>query len=196
MTQNQPNQIRNKNQKFFLKEYLYAYNFRNYMNSGIKLSECQLQRKFVEIFIRYLSIKKNKTINYITFMKISNDLDYMILMDNEKNIYMMDNNEIIPEEKKKNNRSQQRCLYCNGDLIDDDYDSSLIQVKDCKTFVLLRSNNTTPNSLVNILVNTSILIVSIAIAAIYITSPKQELIIYTGVLKSVFNSFFIKEIIL
>jgi hypothetical protein len=87
--------------KIFLKEYLYAYNFRNYMNSGIKLSECQLQRKFVEIFIRYLSIKKNKTINYITFMKISNDLDYMILMDNEKNIYMMDNNEIIPEEKKK-----------------------------------------------------------------------------------------------
>ena len=128
--------------KIFLKEYLYAYNFRNYMNSGIKLSECQLQRKFVEIFIRYLSnYKKNKTSNYVTYMKISNDLDYMILMDNEKNIYMMDNNEIIPEENKKNNHSQQRCIYCDRELIDDEYNSSLIEVKDSKTFVPLRRND-------------------------------------------------------
>ena len=112
------------------------------MNSGIKLSECQLQRKFVEIFIRYLSnYKKNKTSNYVTFMKISNDLDYMILMDNEKNIYMMDNNEIIPEENKKNNHSQQRCIYCDRELIDDEYNSSLIEVKDSKTFVPLRTND-------------------------------------------------------
>ena len=46
------NKNKNKKNKIFLKEYLYAYNYRNYMNSGIKLSECQLQREFEEIFIR------------------------------------------------------------------------------------------------------------------------------------------------
>ena len=137
---NEKDKNKKKKNKIFLKEYLYAYNYRNYKNSGIKLSECQLQRKFEEIFIRYLSNykkNKNKNNNYVTYMKISNDLDYMILMDNEKNIYVLTNNDNIQEQKKKNstnNNFNQRCLYCDKELNDDRLNSSL-QLKDCKTFV-------------------------------------------------------------
>ena len=143
------NKNKNKKNKIFLKEYLYAYNYRNYMNSGIKLSECQLQREFEEIFIRYLSgykKNKNKNNNFVTYMKISNDLDYMILMDNEKNIYILNNNDNNQEPKKKNNSNNninnlnQKCLYCDRELTNDGLNSSLIQVKDCKTFVCVNQD--------------------------------------------------------
>ena len=137
------NEKSSKKNKIFLKEYLYAYNYRNYMNSGIKLSECQLQRKFEEIFIRFLSnYKKNKNSNYVTYMKISNDLDYIILIDNEKNIYILNNNDNIQETKEKNsnNNSNQICLYCDRELTDGGFESSLIQVKDCKTFVCVNQD--------------------------------------------------------
>ena len=67
-------------------------------------------------------------------MKISNDLDYMILMDNEKNIYILNNNDNNQEPKKKNNSNNninnlnQKCLYCDRELTNDGLNSSLIQV--------------------------------------------------------------------
>ena len=62
----------------------------------------------------------------------------MIMIDNEKNIYIMNNNDNIQESKKKNitnNNCNKRCLYCDRELTDDGLNTSLIKLKDCKTFV-------------------------------------------------------------
>ena len=132
--------------KIFLKEYLYAYNYRNYMNSGIKLNECELQRKFEEIVIKYLSVhKKNKINNYVTFMKMSNDLDYMIIIDNEKNIYILTNFDTLEHKKTSivdKIRPKQRCCNCDKEIIDIGIRPSLIEAKTSNNFDIL----TTPNN--------------------------------------------------
>ena len=110
----------NKTDKF-LKEYKYGYNYRNYMNSGIKLKEFELRRKFEQIGIGTISKeKKNKsTQHYCTFMKMSSDMSYMILLDNDKNIYIM-NNIDIPEKRKFSffTKSRQKCMHCGKELKD------------------------------------------------------------------------------
>ena len=92
---------KSKNKKF-LKEYKYAYNYRNYMNSGIKLNEFELRRKFEEIDgIKIPKDAKNKTNSiYFNFMKMSNDMSYMILLDNDKNVYILTNIEDFFNKKK------------------------------------------------------------------------------------------------
>ena len=120
------------NNKEYLQEYKYGYNFRNYMNSGIKLNKVELRRKFAEIWRReFFDNKKSKSKNnYFTFMKMSNDMNYMILLDNEGNMYKMtssDNN-----EKKKGffhtkTKLRQKCLNCGKEIIDFGIKPSLVQ---------------------------------------------------------------------
>ena len=109
--------------KHFLKEYLYTYNFRNYMNSGINIREIELQRKFEEIACKNLpNPKKNKIYNnYVTFMKISNNLDFMILIDNEKNMYILNNNDNTERKMSFIQKfiSKPCCDNCGKELIDD-----------------------------------------------------------------------------
>lgn len=109
--------------KHFLKEYLYTYNFRNYMNSGINIREIELQRKFEEIACKNLpNPKKNKIYNnYVTFMKISNNLDFMILIDNEKNMYILNNNDTTERKMSFIQKfiSKPCCDNCGKELIDD-----------------------------------------------------------------------------
>ena len=115
------------NQKEYLKEYKYGYNFRNYMNSGIKLSEVKLRRKFVEICKTKIMEENN---NYCTFMKISNDIDFIILLDNEKNMYIMTNSDKDNNAKKKGTnkiKSKLRCINCGNEIIDSGIRPSLVQ---------------------------------------------------------------------
>ena len=51
-------------------------------------------------------------------MKMSNDLDYMILMDNQKNLFILSTQN---EKTKKNipkSKNKDRCYNCNKKLID------------------------------------------------------------------------------
>ena len=112
----------NKDGKF-LKEYKYAYNYRNYMNSGIKLKEFELRRKFEKIGMETISKdKENKsTQHYFTFMKMSNDMSYMILLDNDKNIFIMTNFDNCENRKMSfidYIKSKQKCMHCGKELID------------------------------------------------------------------------------
>jgi len=108
-----------KKSKFFLPEYKYGYN--NIYNgfNETKIDEYELQRKFEMVSQINYSMKAN---SYFNFMKISNELDYMILFDSEKNMYILSNFE---EELSKNANSfglnkkkhHDRCYNCNNLII-------------------------------------------------------------------------------
>ena len=122
----------------FLDEYKYAYNYRNYMNSGIKLKKVELKRKFEKIVTNNLvqekKNKKEKKNSYITFMKMSNDLDFMILLDNNNNIYIMTN--LVDKYKKRKTSiinimiSKPKCVNCGKELIDEGIRPSNVQSLD------------------------------------------------------------------
>ena len=101
-----------------MKEYLFNYNYRDCANASIKLGQNELRRKFEEILIKQLHThKKNKlNSNYVTFMKMSYDMDYMILIDNEKNLYILTNSEV--EQRKGTvvgrNKYKQVCMNCGN----------------------------------------------------------------------------------
>ena len=122
--------------KIFMKEYLFNYNYRDCANVSIKLGQNELRRQFEEILIKQLHThKKSKMISsYVTFMKMSIDMDYMILIDNEKNLYILTNSE-PPEQRKitivgKNKfKQQQVCMNCGNELIDIGIRPSLIMTR-------------------------------------------------------------------
>ena len=121
------------NQKEYLKEYMYGYNYRNY-NSGIKLSEVNLRRKFVESCRTKITEENN---NYCTFMKISNDLDFMVLLDNERNMYIMTNSDKDINIKKKGTvkiKSKLKCMNCGKEITDSGIKLSLVQTVDANGF--------------------------------------------------------------
>ena len=93
------------------------------MNSGIKLKEFELRRKFEKIGMKTISKdKENKsTQHYFTFMKMSNDMSYMILLDNDKNIFIMTNFDNYENRKMSfidYIKSKQKCMHCGKELID------------------------------------------------------------------------------
>ena len=132
-----------KKNKLFLKEYLYGYNFRNYANSGLKLKEYQIQRRFEQIFSSKLSSHHHKNNNYITFMKFSRDLDLMILSDNENNIYVMTNSDSKNRKNTLTNMFKQKCMNCNKEIIDIGIRPSLVHAKtqNYTNSISLTSNN-------------------------------------------------------
>ena len=85
----------NNNSKSFLSEYNYAYDFYYYDNNNSynftdkkNRNEYELKRKFDIVSI----IKVNESANSpITFMKISKDMNYMIILDEKMNIYLLSN---------------------------------------------------------------------------------------------------------
>ena len=137
---------KSKNKKF-LKEYKYAYNYRNYMNSGIKLNEFELRRKFEEIDgIKIPKDAKNKTNSiYFNFMKMSNDMSYMILLDNDKNVYILTNIEDFFNKKKGSfmimKKSKPKCMHCGKELIDFGIRPSLVPSRTLDDYNNLNSFN-------------------------------------------------------
>ena len=117
-----------KKSKFFLPEYSYGYNSKhNRYNEG-KINEYELQRKF-EIVSKICLNKESQ--NYINFMKMSKNLDYMILFDNEKNLYVLFSN---LDDISKNNivkkKSKDKCSNCNKKLIDQGIRPTLVNINE------------------------------------------------------------------
>ena len=104
-----------KKSKAFLPEYAYGFNIKNIRYNKFKITDYELQRKFeiINIINDY-----QKTNTYFNFMKMSTDLDYMILMDNQKNLFILSTQN---EKTKKNipkSKNKDRCYNCNKKLID------------------------------------------------------------------------------
>ena len=84
----------NNNSRSFLSEYNYNYDIYNYENelnyfSNKKIiNEYELKRKFD--IVSQIKINEKK-ITSIEFMKMSKDMSYMIVLDDNMNIYMMTN---------------------------------------------------------------------------------------------------------
>ena len=81
----------------FLNEYYYNYDFDlDDKNYNYNIQECELMRKFEIVSqIRMDENIKNLSINY---MKMSQDMSYMILLDNQKDIYLLSNFDDYREE--------------------------------------------------------------------------------------------------
>ena len=88
----------------FLNEYYYNYDFdKNDSNYNYNIEECELKRKF-EI-VSQIKMEEDLNINNlsINFMKMSQDMSYMIILDNLKNIYILSNFDDYKEENNNNN---------------------------------------------------------------------------------------------
>ena len=97
--------------KRILEEYSYGYNTKNKQYNQAKITQYELQREFEKIrTINY----KDEAKNYFNFMKMSNDLDYMILFDNKKNLYIMTNKK---ENIYKKSKTKGICYNCNKKLV-------------------------------------------------------------------------------
>ena len=113
--------------KSFLSEYNYAYDLYYYENNNLNnlynkkiRNEYELKRKFDIVSQIKISEKINKS---IIFMKLSKDMNYMIVLDEEMNIYMLsnfddyniDNN--CGEKRislKKKEKNQHKCIWCKN----------------------------------------------------------------------------------
>ena len=116
-----------KKSKFFLPEYSYGYNIKpNRYNEG-KMSEFELQRKF-ESVNKINCSEEPKACYY--FMKMSINLDYMILFDNKKNLYILKSKE-EGHSKKSVHKSKMKnvCYNCNKNLIDTGIRPTLLNSK-------------------------------------------------------------------
>ena len=141
-----------KKSKFFLPEYKYGYNNILKGFNETKIDEYELQRKFEMISQVNVSLKGN---NYFNFMKISSELDYMILFDTEKNMYILSN---IEEELSKNaisfglnkKKHHDRCYNCNNLIIGSGIRPTLINFDNFESNqnnqVINDNNNTNSNN--------------------------------------------------
>ena len=106
----------NKN-KSFLKEYKYGYSF-NFNSKDIKNFE--LQRKFD--IINNIKIEQNN--NYpIKYMKMSNDMSYMIVLTENKKIFILssfdeDNNNSNNDIGNTNKKKKIYCCWCKKEIED------------------------------------------------------------------------------
>ena len=123
----------NNKSKFFLNEYYYNYDYDtddNNYNCNVK--ECELQRKF-EIVSQ---IKMEEGINdlSISYMKMSQDMSYMIILDNKKDIYLLSNFIDYKEDNNSNNNifgyfkdKKIYCVSCCKEIEDNYYRASRVQ---------------------------------------------------------------------
>ena len=112
-----------KKSKFFLPEYTYGYNSKHNRFNESKIREYELQRRF-EIVGKINYREEPKT--YFNFMKMSYDLDYMILFDNKKNLYVLTNKDDDSSKKSSHKNKKDRCYNCNKKLIDEGIRPTLI----------------------------------------------------------------------
>ena len=118
-----------KKTKSFLSEYSYGYDNKYLRNNKFKINEYELQRKFENVN-QIQNLKSTKK-NFFNFMKISNDLDYMILFDNEKNMYILTDLENESKNINTNKRkSKNLCFNCLKPIIDEGIRPTLINKED------------------------------------------------------------------
>ena len=99
----------------FLPEYEYGYNSKHNWNNKFKISDYELQRKFENVN-KINGKEESKT--YYNFMKMSNDLDYIILMDNQKNLFIFTTNFENIKKTAHKNKNKDRCYNCGRKLLD------------------------------------------------------------------------------
>ena len=121
------------NSKSFLSEYNYNYDLYYYENNNWNdftnkkiINEYELKRKFDNVN----QIKINDTKNdSIIFMKMSKDMNYMLLLDAKMNIYILSNFDDYNADNIYNNsekrisfkkEKKQYCIWCKK-LINNDY---------------------------------------------------------------------------
>ena len=118
------------NNNNYLPEYDYCYSFKFNKNN---IKEFELQRKFD--YVNQIKISQNININIpIKFMKMSNDLSYMIVINENKNIFILcnveddnanlnnDNTNLLSINKKK----KIYCSWCSKDKEDCYYRATFI----------------------------------------------------------------------
>ena len=129
-----------KKSKYLLPEYNYGYNSKHNRYNESKISEYELQRKFEQFHKISLTKDYSKNDkNYFIFMKMSNDLDYMILIDNKRNLYLLTNVEEINKKSTFSKRHKNKCINCNKIIIGEGMKPTF-----------LSSNNLTPDKLADL----------------------------------------------
>ena len=138
-----------KKSKFFLPEYSYGYNSKHNRNNESKIGEYELQRKFE--YVNKIHSEEQKT--YFIFMKMNNNMNYMILLDNKYNLYVLTNKEDNSKRMKKN-KNKDKCFHCNKILEDDGIRPTLITantisgfVDDDNTFEIINNYNDIDNNI-------------------------------------------------
>jgi len=104
----------NNNSKFFLNEYYYNYDFDIDNNNNYNIQECELRRKFEivsQIKMEEDLISNNLSIDY---MKMSQDMSYMIILDNKKDIYVLSNFDDYKEDANSNTSNNSLNKYPNS----------------------------------------------------------------------------------
>ena len=128
----------NNNTKSFLSEYNYAYNLyyyenenngNNYFYDNKIINEYELQRKF-DLVVRIKITEE--PMNPIIFMKMSRNINYMLVLDKKMNIYILsdfDDYNIDSSEKrlliyKKDKKNC--CIWCKGSIKTDSFRATYI----------------------------------------------------------------------
>ena len=94
----------NNKSKFFLNEYYYNYDFDlDDKTYNYNIQECELRRKF-EI-VSQIKMEDNLNKLSIKYMKLSQDMSYMIILDNKKDIYILSNFDDYKEEFTSSNNN-------------------------------------------------------------------------------------------
>ena len=113
--------------KYFLPEYYYGYNSKNNKN---KIDEFEMQRKF-EI-ISKINIDDGSSMS-LDFMKISNKMDYMLVIDKDKNLYVLTNFDEIKEKVvggSGSKKSGKECSNCKKEIKDEFYRPTLMNTEE------------------------------------------------------------------
>ena len=133
----------NTRTKSFLNEYYYNYDFDlEDKNNNYNVQECELRRKF-EIVSQIIMEEDLHNLS-ISFMKMSRDMSYMIIIDNKKDIYILSNFDDYKEENintSNNNMNNNNtgvfgyfkenkkiyCISCCKEIDDNYYRASRVQ---------------------------------------------------------------------
>jgi hypothetical protein len=101
----------NNRTKSFLNEYYYNYDF-DLEDKNYNIQECELRRKF-EI-VNQIKMEEDLNNLSISFMKMSKDMSYMILIDNKKDIYVLSNFDDYNEQNINNNNNNNNNINMNN----------------------------------------------------------------------------------
>jgi hypothetical protein len=112
-----------KKSKFFLPEYSFKYDSKYNKHNEKKINEYELQRKF-EIISCININEEAKT--YATFMKMSEELNYLIIFDNKKQMFVLSNEEFRKSSTLRKKLSKEICMNCFKNLYDEGIRPSLL----------------------------------------------------------------------
>ena len=126
--------------KSFLNEYYYNYDFDlEDSEYNYNIQECELKRKF-EI-VSQIKMDDNFYNSGISYMNLSQDMSYMVILDKKKNIYILSNFDDYKEENNSGNNTNMNnsikfghskvkkiyCISCCKEIEDSFYRASRIQ---------------------------------------------------------------------